>query len=85
MGKSPIGVYSTWTNRPFDVSRRFRKAARRSNAAVPPKPSIPERGSTFSEGNGESLPRRQRAGEAQLVAVWVVDVEVALAPGCVRG
>ena len=33
---------------------------------------------------GESLPRRQRAGEAQLVAVWVVDVEVALAPRGVR-
>ena len=33
----------------------------------------------------DALPRRQRAGEAQLVAVSVVDVEVALTPWCVRG
>ena len=32
---------------------------------------------------GESLPR-QRACEAQLMAVWIVDVEVALAPRRVR-
>src|SRR5829696_10271317 len=33
----------------------------------------------------DALPRRQGAGEAQLVAISVVDVEVALAPWCVRG
>ena len=33
----------------------------------------------------DALPRHQRAGEAQLVAVSVVDVEVALTPWCVRG
>ena len=33
----------------------------------------------------DALPRCQRAGETQLVAVSVVDVEVPLAPSCVRG
>ena len=38
-----------------------------------------------SSFESDALPRRQRAGEAQLVAVSVVDVEVALTPWCVRG
>src|SRR5215204_256478 len=38
-----------------------------------------------SSFENDALPRCQRAGEAQLVAVSVVDMEVALAPRCVRG
>ena len=53
--------------------------------AVRPAPLVCRNDALASSFEIDALPRRQRAGEAQLVAVSVVDVEVALAPRCVRG